>query len=224
LYVRGGSTQKIGRLFPWGIMNRMSRTLLAALLAVSSFALAAGPKRPAGVIGSSKEDEPCPAPVNTAGPDVAFLRAVAWAFEPAPIEIRSQAIEDLGFLGDARALNPLATLSLDANGAIARAAVRAIATIRHPRAEEILANFVRHPTAPTATKLLALTLIPYQNTATALRFVHATARQNSGAYEVAQQARTLAAVLPSPSADQALPPLPAGSLAPTPFPLAGDSK
>jgi HEAT repeat protein len=225
LYVRGGSTQKIGHFSPWGIMNRMSRILLAALVAVSSLALAAAPKR-AAAIGSSKEDEPCPALVGSSGPDLAFLRAVSWAFEPAPQEIRTQAIEDLGLLGDARSLNHLAALTLDANAAVSRAAIRAIGTIRHPRAEEILENLVRHPSAPLATKQNALNLLPFQNTATALRFVHATARQTTAAYEIAQLARSLSSTLPVPALDPVAPPpqvAPAdAAVAPSPFP--GDSK
>lgn len=208
-------------------MNPMTRLAVAVLcgLSVSVFA-AAGPKRGLA-IGSSKEDEPCPVKAAaTSGADLAFLRAVTWAFEPAPLEIRGQAIEDLGLLGDTRALNPLASMSLDANPAIARAAVRAVGNMRNPRAEEILANLVRHPTAPLAIKQLALSLLPYQNTATALRFIHATARQPTGAYELLQQARTLSAALPVPTAEQALPPLPssAPAVAPPPASVAGDSK
>lgn len=45
------------------------------------------------------------AKASTAGTDVAFLRGNTWAFEPAPLEIRGQAIEDLGFHGDARTLS-----------------------------------------------------------------------------------------------------------------------
>jgi hypothetical protein len=225
LYARGGSTQKIGHLFRWGIMNRMTRLSAVALCAVSLSALAAAPKR-GTAIGSAKEDEPCPVPrAVTSGADLAFLRGLTWAFEPAPLEIRGQAIEDLGLLGDTRALNPLAAMSLDANPAIARAAVRAVANMRHPRAEEILANLVRHPTAPLATKQLALSLLPFQNTATALRFIHATARQPTGSYELLQQARTLSAALPVPTPEQALPALPQAAPPPAATSLTGgDSK
>lgn len=204
-------------------MNPMTRLAVAALCALSLSALAAGPKRGLA-IGSAKEDDPCPK-TPTSGPDLAFQRGLLWAFEPAPLEIRGQAIEDLGLLGDTRALNPLASMSLDANPLIARAAVRAVASMRHPRAEEILSNLVRHPTAPPATKQLALSLLPFQNTATALRFIHATARQPSGSSELLQLARSLSAGLPVPTPEQALPPLApaAGAMAPTPFPL-GETK
>ncbi len=201
-------------------MDSMTRIAFAALCGVSLTALAAAPRR--GVaIGSSKEDEPCPAQSATSGTDVAFLRALTWAFEPAPIEIRGQAIEDLGLLGDPRALNPLASLTLDANPAIARAAVRAVANLRTPRSEEILANLVRHPTAPLATKQQALSLLPYQNTPTALRFIHYIARQPTGAYELLQQARTLSAVLPVPTPESALPTQPAAM---RPAAFIGDTK
>ncbi|MFZ5446179.1 MAG: HEAT repeat domain-containing protein [Myxococcota bacterium] len=210
----------------------MSRLLAAAVLLSSWAAFAAGPKKPAGTIGSAKEDEPCPAAASTSGPDLAVLRGIQWAFEPAPIEVRGQAIEDLGLLGDPRALNPLAVLSLDPNPAVSRAAIRAVGLIRHPRAEEILSNIVRHPSAPLAAKQQALSLVPFQNTPTALRFVHQTSRLPNGPFELLNQARTLAAMLPSPSAEEAdrgviapappPPPPPAPHTAP---PLsAGDSK
>lgn len=209
-------------------MKKMTRLACAAVCSLSLLAFAVPPKR-GGAIGSAKEDEPCPAPAKapaSSGADVAFLRGVTWAFEPAPLEVRGQAIEDLGLLGDTRALNPLAALSLDANPAIAKAAVRAIGNMRHPRAEEILSNLVRHPTAPLATKQIALSLLPYQNTATALRFIHATARQPTGSYELLQQARSLSAVLPVPTAEEALPKLapaaPAPAMQPSAFP--GDTK
>lgn len=205
-------------------MNVMIRLTAAALCCLSLTGL--GASKQGFAIGSAKEDEPCPeAKASTSGGDLAFLRGVTWAFEPAPLEIRGQAIEDLGLLGDPRALNPLAGMSLDANPAIARAAVRAIANMRHPRAEEILENLVRHPTAPVATKHLALSLLPFQNTASALRFIHATARQPTGPYAVLQLARTLSASLPVPSAE----PLPSPPVTPLgasqPAPVApGDSK
>jgi hypothetical protein len=231
LYVRGGSTQKIGRFSPWGIMTSTMTGLLIAL------ALAAAPKK--GAIGNAKEDEPCVAPaaaVSTSTNDVTYLRALAWAFEPAPQEVRAQAIEDLGFLGDPRALNALAVLSLDANPLISKAAIRAVGAMRHPRAEEILGNIVRHPTVSPVNRQFALSLVPFQNTATALRFVHFTARQVGGNADVTQLARVMAATLPSPTAEEAVPPVPqvqtapAGAMAPTPFPaaattnVAGDSK
>lgn len=167
------------------------------LFLTSGLALAAGPRKPAAVIGSAKEDEPCPAVAVApiAGEDLALLRGLQFAFEPAPAEIRSQAIEDLGLLGDPRALNALAVLTLDANPALAKAAVRAVALFHHPRAEEILSNLVRHSQVPLSTRQQALALVPFQNTVTAVRFVHFVARDRAVPAAVAEQARRLAIVL-----------------------------
>ncbi|MFO0600138.1 MAG: HEAT repeat domain-containing protein [Myxococcaceae bacterium] len=211
-----------------GLMRVRSVVLLLVVVSLTSFA--AGPKKPASLLGSAKEDE-CPLPVvsHQATADVAYLRALAWAFEPAPQEIRAQAIEDLGFLGDTRALNALAVMTLDANAVISKAAIRAVGTMRSPRAEEILGNLVRHPTVSPANRLLALSLMPFQNTPTALRFVHIAARQLGVTPEIGQAARGMAASLPNPSPDEAVPPIPdvqvapPGALAPSPFPL-GDTK
>jgi hypothetical protein len=103
--------------------------------------------------------------------DPTLLRATLWAFEPAPREVRILAIEDLGLLGDARLLNALAHLIYDPDLAAQLAAVRAIRAIRHPRAEEILQNVVRHPTLPAALKQLALESVIFQNTRSALVFI-----------------------------------------------------
>lgn len=175
-------------------MASMTRSLLF-LVVMTAFVAAAAPR----AIGSAKEDEPCPVAPSTAEADVALLRGLQFAFEPAPIAVRVQAIEDLGFLQDARALNPLAVLTLDPNPPIALAAIRAVGSIRHPRAEEILANLVRHPTASTASRTAALALIQFQNTPTALRFVFAVARQTQGTPEVINTARVLAQSLTEPS-------------------------
>lgn len=205
-------------------MAAMKRITLAAGLLATTAALAASPRKPAAAIGSAKEDEPVVVTPATPGPDVALLRGLAWAFEPAPLEVRAQAVEDLGFLQDPRALNPLAVLTLDANPTLARAAVRAVGAIRHPRAEEILSNLVRHPNASIAVKQQALGLIPFQNTPTALRFVHFTARQQSGSYEVFKAAQALSAQLPVPDPDSIFAAEPTPAPPPTPAPLAGDEK
>lgn len=174
-----------------------SRRLIWSLCLLSVQALAVPPKK---AIGDAKEDDPviCPAAPAPAfnGADVALFRGVSWAFEPAPIEVRVQAIEDLGFLGDARALNALAQLCLDPNPALARAAIRAIAAIRHPRAEEILSNVVKHPNVPEATKQRALELLPYQNTWSSLRFIRITGAQTTATTSVVLQARRMSADLP----------------------------
>lgn len=167
-----------------------------ALFAVLGSSLALAQTARKGALGSTKEDEPQRPPPPAAKPDVALLRGVLWAFEPAPSEIRARAIEDLGLLGDSRALNPLAQLATDPNPAYARAAVRAVALIPHPRAEEILCNVVRHPNLPEAVKLQALDLVPFQNTDSAVRFVRRVARSTAFPQSLQQAAARLAADLP----------------------------
>lgn len=148
-------------------------------------------------IGSAKEDAPCPADTGPGGADLALFRAMQWAFEPAPLEIRVQAVEDLGLLGDPRGLNAAAQFVLDPNPKLAKAAVRAVSLIRHPRAEEILSNIVRHPTIPESTKVLALEALPFQNTWSAVRFVQSSARNTALPYSVLNAARRVAQALPA---------------------------
>lgn len=180
-------------------MNRMSafpvfpRVRLAALCL---FPLAAWATPPSKAIGSTKEEPEVVCPTPAPNPDLALMRAIIWAFEPAPLEVRSQAIEDLGLLGDARALNPLAQICLDPNPVLAKAAVRAIAAIRHPRAEEILSNVVRHPTVSEQVRLRALELLPYQNTWSSIRFVSLLAQTPNVSTAVGLQARRMADELP----------------------------
>lgn len=178
------------------------------LLLGAAVAAAAAPAAPPGKGIAGPHDEDCPeVPVAQplGGPDLALLRGLQWAFEPAPVEIRILAIEDLGFLQDPRALNPLAQLCLDPNPVVARAALRAVAAIRHPRAEEILANVARHPAAQEAARQRAVELLPYQNTWSSLRAVHELAR-SAASSGVALVARRLAAELPAAPAP---PPAPA---------------
>ena len=145
-------------------------------LMVSSLCLAAPSKSQR--LGSSHEDDDVPL-IAAPGPgeaDAALLKALLWALEPGPTEIRVIAIEDLGLLADARALNPLAELLMDPNPAVQNAALRAIAAMRYPRAEEILSNVARHPTLPERLKLSAVEWVLYQNTDTAIAFLKHVAR------------------------------------------------
>lgn len=183
-------------------MTVMRWLLLVPLIALPALA-GAGPKRPASLLGSGQEEPerapppaPAPKPLPTGPSEQAVLRAVLWAFEPAPLEVRVQAIEDLGLLGDPRALNPLAQLAIDPNASLSRAAVRAIASIRHPRAEEILRNVVHHPTALEPTKAYAMELVVFQNTSSALRLVNAVARATTYPGSVLAAARRIAPELP----------------------------
>jgi len=216
LYSRGRSTQKFGCFSTIGIMHpmftSMSRARLLSLALCGSTLWPSSPEaaaaKPASAIGSAKEDDwaplppPEPAvvepkmPVVHHAPDVALMRGVMWAFEPAPVEIRRQAIEDLGLLGDPRALNMLAQLSLDPNPAFAKAGVRAIALIRHPRAEEILCNIVRHPTLTEELKVMAIGLLPMQRTDSSVRFLK-TVMSGQFAWALQGAARTALGELPS---------------------------
>lgn len=152
----------------------MRSACLVFLLALPAL----GQGRPS-TFGNTKDDEEPAArkaDVATPGPDVALLRGILFATEPNPLEVRTQAIEDLGLLGDARALNPLAQMVFDPNPAVWTAALRAIGAIRHPRAEEILSNIVRHPSLSEAHKLKALEYLPFQNTPSAIRFIASVQR------------------------------------------------
>lgn len=176
-------------------------------LGLASVALAAPPRKS---IGSAKEDDAAPAtasPGAMSGADVALFRAMQWAFEPAPMEIRVQAVEDLGLLGDTRGINAAAQFVLDPNPQLVRAAIRAISTVRHPRAEEILSNVVRHPSIPDSTKVLALQALPFQNTWSAIRFLHSSARNTALPYAVLSAAQRIAQGLPA--VPTAPPPAPA---------------
>ncbi len=138
-------------------------------LACALIVAAAPPKTKLRPIGNAKEDTESalpvqPSPKAQSAADVAFDAAMAQVFEPGPIEVRVRAIENVGLLGDARGLNPLAHLSLDANPLVAQAAVRAVGLIQHSRAEEILTNLLFHPAPNEATKQLALRMLAFQNT------------------------------------------------------------
>ncbi|MBL8952614.1 MAG: HEAT repeat domain-containing protein [Myxococcaceae bacterium] len=193
---------------------------LAGFLAVTSFAStpalaqldggvikvqkAAKPLPPKG-LGSAKEDDdepvksaqaPLTGPGATSDADSALLRGVLFAFEPAPTEIRVIAIEDLGILGDSRALNPLAQLVMDANPTVQLAALKAIGSIRHPRAEAILANVVRHPTLGDRTKLAAVDAILFQNSSSSVAFLSFLATAPGFNPALQQQARRALGELP----------------------------
>jgi hypothetical protein len=216
LYLRERSTQKIGHFSPSGIMTNVKWLVMAALVSSgSAFAQAdAGTPAPkaapkpavaAGVIkipsgakalGNVKEeDEPLALKSDA---DVGLLRGILYAFEPAPTEIRIIAIEDLGLLGDPRALNPLAQLVMDPNVNVELAALRAIGSIQHPRAEAILANIVRHPSIPERVKVAAIDALIFQNTATSIAFLNQLAKSTAFHPVLQQQARRAMLELPPP--------------------------
>lgn len=156
------------------------RPLLLAglLLATAARAQAPAPTPPA---------EAAPAPAT----DEALLRGLLGAVRPAPEEIRAIAIEDLALLGDARALDTLATLLWDPNPRLQQAALRAVSLFQHPRAEEILANVVRHPRLPDALKIQALNGLVFQRTPTARRAVQDAAVDSRLSAGVQNAARTV---------------------------------
>lgn len=192
-------------------MTLVKRLALASLL-VTSPALAqvdagvpkAPPKQPQKMsksIGSAKEDDEPEAPKAAAAQpvsdsDAGLLRALLYAFEPAPTEIRVIAIEDLGLLGDTRALNPLAQLVMDANPAVQQAAVRAIASIQHPRAEAILSNIVRHPSISEKVKIAAIDGLIFQNSTTSVQFLDFLSKWKGFHPALQQQARRVLSELP----------------------------
>lgn len=194
-------------------MTLVKRLAVASLL-VSSYAWAqvdggmpkAAPKisaaKPSKSIGSAKEDDEPAAPKPTTAAkavtdaDTGLLKALLFAFEPAPTEIRIIAVEDLGLLGDARALNPLAQLVMDPNPAVQLAAVRAISAIQNPRAETILSRIVTHPMLSERVKLSAIESLLFQNSQTSVEFLTFLTRANGYHPVLQQQARRVLAELP----------------------------
>ena len=160
----------------------------------------AGPGKQKGVSALSDDDFDQPAkpaaPVATDA-DMAFLRALLWALEPAPTEIRVIAVEDLGLLGDARALNPLAELLIDPNPAVQSAALKSIAALRYPRSEEILTNVARHPTLPERLKLSAVDAVLFQNTNSAIVFLKQVARGQTFNFNLQNAAKRALAEVPA---------------------------
>jgi HEAT repeat protein len=138
------------------------------------------------------------AQATTPDDDSAFARAIGFAFEPAPVEIRSLAIEDLALLHDPRALNPLAALIFDPQPLVQSAAVRAISRFQAPRAEEILANVARHPTLPERVRVLALESLVYQRTPGARETLNQFAQSSRFGFVLRDTARRALAELKIP--------------------------
>lgn len=160
------------------------------LIAVSTTALAQAKekKRPASVLKGDDDDEPQkqatpkvdPGPALCGDADRALGLGLSYAFEQAPEEIRVLAIEDLGLLGDPRALDAIASLVVDSNPNVQSAAVRAAASFTTLRAAQILENVVRHPRLPVELKEQALRSMPFQRKTRVRDFLVAVTR--SGAY------------------------------------------
>ncbi|MFZ5469240.1 MAG: HEAT repeat domain-containing protein [Myxococcota bacterium] len=151
-------------------------------------------------LGNPKEDDaalpPAPAPFIDASrteADVALVRALLWAFEPAPLEIRLLAVEDLALLGDVRALNPLAQLVFDPHPSVQAAALRAVTRFQHRRAEEILCNAVQHPHVSERLKTQALEALLFQRSASARAFLSQVAGSSRHGYSLRNTAQRVLA-------------------------------
>jgi hypothetical protein len=129
------------------------------------------PRKPLPVASQPKSGKQPPAEATTAPAwvpppneaDVALLRGLLYALEPAPREIRILAAEDLALLGDPRALDALAHLVFDRDPEVARAAVRAVTRFQDPRADQMLGNIIRHPAVPESFKVIAVEGLPFQD-------------------------------------------------------------
>ena len=149
-----------------------------------------------GKLGAKGDEDEPPAVKLPTDADRALLKAMLYCFEPAPAEIRQLAVEDLGLLGDTRGLNALAQLLMDPNPAVQAAALRAISLMRHPRAEEILSNVVRHPTLSSRLKLAAIDDLVFQNTDTALAFLGQVAKGTAFDFALQTEAKRALAEVP----------------------------
>src|SRR6185436_5500243 len=136
--------------------------------------------------------------------------------EPAPEEIRAVAVEDLGLLGDARALNTLALLILDPSPTVQLASVRAVRAYPVTRAEEILTNVVRHPYPSEPVKLLAVESLAFQRTKSARQFLEHV--RDTAQYSARLQVAAKSALQRGwpPGSERTAPPPPAPAPAPAP--------
>lgn len=108
---------------------------------------------------------------SAAAEDHALLNAVLAVHAPAPEELRVIAIEDLGLLGDPRALDLLGALLREPRPAIQLAALRAVRAFRAARAEELLTAVVRDREAAEPLKQAALEALAFQGTASSRKFL-----------------------------------------------------
>ncbi|AGC44891.1 hypothetical protein MYSTI_03585 [Myxococcus stipitatus DSM 14675] len=176
----------------------MSPLLVAGMLLVTAApARTPAPARPAAESPRPAPEPPAAARVATPD-DTALLRALLWAARPAPEEIRAIAVEDLGLLGDPRALDSLATYLWDPNPRTQQAVLRAVALFQHPRAEELLGNVVRHPRMPDALKIQALNGLVFQRTVSARRTVQDAATDSRLSSAVQNAARAVTAQWDAP--------------------------
>jgi hypothetical protein len=173
-------------------MRRLPPLLFAALLVgapvLAQSAKGKKPKPPASTAPAKADEAPkaaakaCPECPACPEEDRALARALIVVFDPAPEEIRVLAVENLGLLGDPRALNVPAPLLLEPNPRISAAALRAIRAFQTPRAEEILQNVVRHPKMGEPAKAEALQALMFQRSATAREFLESVRDDRDGRF------------------------------------------
>lgn len=166
-----------------------------ALRTALSLALTAAPDAGSAAALGTPKDAPGPAPcaeLSRPHPDSAVLRSLVGAFESSPVEIRIIAIENLGLLRDARAIDPLAALALDPEPRVATAALRSVGRFQHERAEEVLANVVRHPRLPDSLKLIALEQLVFQRRPSARAFLDETGKSRAPSVAIQNAAREAA--------------------------------
>lgn len=161
-------------------------------------------KKKTDALGSAKDEEPATPPPPVAPPpisdaDLGLLRALEYAFEPAPREIRVLAVEDLGLLQDPRALNALAHLIFDPDPEVALAAVRTVGHFRAPRAEEILGNVIRHPQLAHPLKTAAVHGLALQGTRGARDLLTELANSTNQPPPVRFAARDVLALISGPA-------------------------
>lgn len=159
-------------------------------------------KPPASQLGDGKDADAATATAGASAPasalpspqrdaDEALLKALLHAFEPAPREVRVLAVEDLALLQDARVLNPLSHLIIDPDPLVAAAAVKSVGRYKHPRAEEILSNVVRHPQLAPALKIAAIRALPFQDSAASRELLSDVANSRAWAPPLKEAARSV---------------------------------
>ena len=183
----------------------MRRTVSTAL-----FVLALGsavPSAAATRLGSAKDETELAAAksseLRNAHPspseaDLSLLRGLLYAFQPGPREIRILAIEDLALLQDPRALDALRQLAFDPDPQIALAAVKSISHLRHPRAEEILAEVIRTPSSSQMIQVTAVRALPFQRSLSALELLHDLSTSNDFGPQVRNSAQAMLSELATP--------------------------
>jgi HEAT repeat protein len=165
--------------------------LVSVLLSAPASAQAPGAPPPAG------------APPLVAAPadaDRALLAATSAAVEPAPLEVRVLAVEELGLLGDTRAVPLLRRLLIsESQPALQRAAVRALRALGTPEAVSVLDEGLRTGRLSYEAARELVAALPYLRWEAA-RAALAWAAANAATYEVRAAAQSALARFGPPPA------------------------